>query len=223
MGSKSPASTLADGDLGTYDTAQAAAIAGLRSIKETTSEYGGGVLYNPGTKKYSYTQPVGQGDGSHFGARIAVPQGWQLDSIYHTHPKGPQSSVFSMDDVNMAQQLNKPSYILPLADNTIRKFDPSDSESNHVVRKGFDPSASYAPGVPIYEGPAIDGTPKAHPGTVLVAKQPTDQWGRPIYSPPAPASPPTSQNYSAVGSPVADPYAAIASPAAAQPATPPNP
>src|SRR5262245_59477351 len=131
------ASALATNDAGSYDSAQDAAIAGLRSINDSTAEFGGGVLYNPATQKYAYTLPVGSGNGEHFAARVQVPQGWQLQALYHTHPKGPESTVFSADDVDMAGQLKMPSYILPLQDNKVRKFDPA---SSAIVKNSRDPT-----------------------------------------------------------------------------------
>lgn len=177
---KVPPSALKDGDQGNYDTVESAAIAGLRSVTGQDMEYGGGILQNKQSGKYAYTQPVGQGQGSHFGARVQVPQGWQMSATFHTHPNGPNSTNFSGDDVNMAQQLKMPSYILPYQDNTIRKFDPADRASNHVYNSG-DPDRAYAPGVSVTEGPIPDGVPKAHPGTVLQpVQQPTRATGVPI-------------------------------------------
>ena len=147
------ASALADGDTGTYKSAQEAAIAGLRSLKQQNAEWGGGVLYNPATGMYAYTQPTSQGDGYHFSARIQMPRGWQLSAIFHTHPSGDNSLMFSGDDVNMAQQLKVPSYILPADDNKIRLFDPTASK---VVASHLDPSKTYFNGSIVSESPATD-------------------------------------------------------------------
>lgn len=122
-------SRLADNDAGSYESAEAAAVAALGALRSGDKhvERGGGILYNAQTQKYAFTQPVGQLDDAHFSASIAVPQGWQLKSIYHSHPEGPQSTIFSGDDVAMAQQLKIPSYILAHYDNKIRVFDPATS------------------------------------------------------------------------------------------------
>lgn len=126
---KPAVSQLADKDAGSYDSAEAAAVAALAALRSGDKhvERGGGVLYNPQTDKYAFTQPVGQLSDAHFQASIAVPQGWQLKSIYHSHPQGPESTRFSSDDVAMAKQLGIPSYILAHYDDRIRLFDPATS------------------------------------------------------------------------------------------------
>lgn len=107
-----------------YDDMQGAAIAALRGISEKHVESGGGILYNPATKKYAFTSPVGQLDDAHFSATVGVPQGWQLKGLYHTHPQGVESTKFSSDDVAQAKQLGVQSYILARYDDRIRLFDP---------------------------------------------------------------------------------------------------
>ncbi|HTV97797.1 MAG TPA: hypothetical protein VME42_17500 [Steroidobacteraceae bacterium] len=112
----------------TYPTANAAAVAALRSITNKQFERGGGILYNKEQNVCAATEPVGQNDGSHFVAAVGVPKGWQLNSTYHTHPSGDRSTQFSDDDINTAQQLKAPSYVLARDDNKIRMFDPASSK-----------------------------------------------------------------------------------------------
>ena len=125
-GSMPAVSALSD-SFGSFDTREAAQIAALRRISENRVEAGGAVLFNPCTQQYVYTANVGQQDAAHFEAAVRVPPGWQLDSLYHTHPQGPQSSVFSQEDIRVARRLNVPSYMLSRYDNKIRKFDPATS------------------------------------------------------------------------------------------------
>lgn len=140
MAGKPAPSSLAD-SYQTFDTPRAAAIAGLRSITGKKVESGGGILYNKEQNKYAYTEPVGQADGAHFAASVRVPQGWALNSTYHTHPAGPQSTQFSDDDINTAQQLKAPSYVLAHFDNKIRMFDPASSPISKNVTGRFSPGS----------------------------------------------------------------------------------
>jgi hypothetical protein len=125
-GSRAAVSALSD-SFGSFDTREAAQIAALRRISATRVEAGGAVLFNPSTQQYVYTANVGQQDAAHFEAAVRVPAGWQLDSLYHTHPQGLQSSVFSQEDIRVARRLNVPSYMLSRYDNKIRKFAPATS------------------------------------------------------------------------------------------------
>jgi proteasome lid subunit RPN8/RPN11 len=112
----------------TYPTPSAAAVAALRGIKAKQVETGGGILYNKEQNAYAATEPVGQSDGTQFAAAVAVPQGWQLHSTYHTHPSGDRSTQFSNGDITTAQRLKAPSYVLAFDDNKIRMFDPASSK-----------------------------------------------------------------------------------------------
>jgi hypothetical protein len=163
VGNKPAPSALAAGEKGSYPSVEAAAIAGLRSIpKGGSNEVGGGVLLNQQNGQYAFTQPVGQSNGYHFGAAVQVPQGWQLQGIYHTHPSGPSSTHFSSDDVNMANQLKVPSYILPADDDTIRRLDPG-KQPDHSA---FNPSQSYSYGATVKE-------PQSSPALTSASASPT--------------------------------------------------
>ena len=132
---KPAVSQLADKDVGSYDSHESAAIAALAALRggDKSVERGGGILYNPQSQKYAFTQPVGQLDGAHFSASIAVPHGWQLSALYHSHPAGQQSTLFSDDDIAQAKQLKIPSYILAHYDDKIRAFDPVTSAVTRSV------------------------------------------------------------------------------------------
>jgi hypothetical protein len=171
MANKPAPSALAQGEQGSYATAEAAAVAGLRSIANQNTEVGGGVLYNNQNQKYAYTQPVGQQNGAHFGAAIQVPSGWKMQALYHTHPVGAQSTLFSDDDTNMANQLKVPSYILPRQDDTIRRFDPGskiNSDSSAYGAK-VDESQLPAPAPPPAANATATDASAAAPSTVPVS------------------------------------------------------
>jgi proteasome lid subunit RPN8/RPN11 len=151
----------------TYPTASAAAVASLRGIKEKNGERGGGILYNKEQNVYAATDPVGQNDGSHFAAAVSVPQGWQLHSTYHTHPSGQRSTVFSGDDIDTAQQLKAPSYVLARDDNKIRTFDPASSKVSKDSSWKFSDNR-YSNGSLIDETPP-KSTPEPAPSAVATA------------------------------------------------------
>jgi hypothetical protein len=183
MAAKRPnASALAQGDTGTFDSVESAATAGLRSINDRSTEFGGGVLYNPQTKKYAYTVPTGDGNGEHFSARIQVPQGYQLQGLFHSHPTGADSTAFSNDDINMANQLKMPSYILPYADNKIRRFDPGKTSINRNV---MNPDRTMA------YGAIVNENPQPQPQT---AQAPQQTPAQPQVSDVKQSAQPTAQN-----------------------------
>lgn len=160
----------------TYPTASAAAVAALRGISDKGFERGGGILYNKEQDTYAATEPVGQNDGSHFAAAVSVPQGWQLHSTYHTHPSGMRSTQFSGDDIDTANQLKAPSYILARDDDKVRMFDPKSSKVSTDITNG---RVSYSNGSLVDETP-----PTLPPATPAVATAPP-----PTQAPPTPASP----------------------------------
>jgi hypothetical protein len=162
----------------TYPTPSAAAVAALRGITSKTNESGGGVLYNKEQNVYAATEPVGQSDGAHFAAAVSVPQGWQLHSTYHTHPVGPRSTQFSDDDINTAQQLKAPSYVLARADDKVRMFDPASSKISKDQSSG-DMLAKTR----FSNGSVVDETPPAPPAPPAVAAAPTQ--AAPVANPPA--------------------------------------
>lgn len=135
MANKPTPSKLAD-TYQTYPTASAAAVAALRGITNKKYESGGGVLYNKEQNTFAATEPVGNSNDAHFSAAVSVPKGWQLHSTYHTHPVGPNSTLFSDDDVNTSKQLKAPSYVLALGDNKVRMFDPASTKTSKDTTTG---------------------------------------------------------------------------------------
>jgi hypothetical protein len=165
MAAKPAPSKLAD-QYQTYPTASAAAVAALRGITNKKTETGGGVLYNKDQNVYAATEPVGQADGAHFSAAVGVPKGWQLHSTYHTHPLGYDSNKFSEDDINTAQQLKAPSYVLSFGDNKIRNFDPATSPISKNSAGTMAGGTRYALGSVVDETPPkVADAPAAAPPT----------------------------------------------------------
>lgn len=143
----------------TYPTASAAAVAALRRITNKNTETGGGILYNKAQNTYAATEPVGQNDGEHFSASVGVPQGWQLNSTYHTHPSGDRSMQFSDNDISTAQQLKAPSYVLARDDNKVRVFDPASSKVLPDTASGKLSNLKFSYGSVVNETPPTPTTP----------------------------------------------------------------
>ena len=139
----------------TYPTPDAAAVAALRGIDNTEYERGGGILFNKEQNVYAATEPVGQNDGSHLAAAVGVPKGWKLHSTYHTHPAGPLSTQFSDNDVDTAQQLKAPCYVLARDDDKVRVFDPASSKVSYDVHPGHFGGGRFS------NGSLVDETPPA--------------------------------------------------------------
>lgn len=141
-----PVSALAK-DAQLYPSRTEAALAAVNTARggDRHVEVGGGILFNPQTRQYAYTTPAGMSQDAHFGTRVQFVQPWQLDSIYHSHPSAPRSTQFSQDDIDIAQRLGVPSYILTRYDNKVRLFDPATSP---VVKS---PEGNFSPGTVVDE------------------------------------------------------------------------
>jgi hypothetical protein len=160
----------------TYPTPGATASAALRGIDTKKYERGGGILYNKEQDVYAATDPVGQSDGSHFAAAVSVPPGWTLHSTYHSHPSGKRSTQFSEDDINTAQQLKVPSYVLAYDDNKVRIFDPATSKTS---KDDFGDKMSTAR---VSNGSVVDETPPKNAAPSVATASP------PVPTTPAPAT-----------------------------------
>ncbi|MDX6769877.1 MAG: DUF4329 domain-containing protein [Elusimicrobiota bacterium] len=102
-----------------------AAVAGLREAMPLSRsyEYGGAVLSSEG--RYYFTEPVTNRRTANIDFSVAVPRGYRLAAIYHTHPdEGDQTDLFSPNDVRQAKALEVVSYIGVMRDRTVRVFDP---------------------------------------------------------------------------------------------------
>jgi proteasome lid subunit RPN8/RPN11 len=108
----------------TYATAEAAAIAALKVAAPLSREYeyGGAVLKTP--DGYVYTAPVTTRESSAVRYRIELPASGSLAAVYHTHPDGGESKLFSPEDVRQSKALGLPSYIAALEDGSVRVFEP---------------------------------------------------------------------------------------------------
>ncbi|MBI3564842.1 MAG: hypothetical protein HY079_06575 [Elusimicrobia bacterium] len=131
-----------------YASAEQAAVAGLRIAMARSGRYenGGAVVAKDGS--FYRTEPVSNGDEGHIRFAVEVPAGARLVAIFHTHPDaGPQTRLFSQDDVAEAAKLGLTSYIGVMDDRVIRRFTP-----------GVTPTRPYTPpGSSLPRGRVSDG------------------------------------------------------------------
>lgn len=106
------------------DMAVAAAIKRLKI--QQNAEQAGAIFQNP-EGLYAYSLPVTMRDRDNFAFDVHNSAERKLAAFWHTHPPdmgGDDSGFFSPNDLNVANQLNIPSYIQFLADNSLRRYIP---------------------------------------------------------------------------------------------------
>jgi proteasome lid subunit RPN8/RPN11 len=107
-----------------YDALEDAAVAALRSAAAQSEkfEYAGALVRSDAG--FFFTEAVTARDEANIRYAIRVPQGFALAGIYHTHPSGDGSEVFSPTDVQQAKSLGLPSFIGVMDDDSVREFEP---------------------------------------------------------------------------------------------------
>jgi proteasome lid subunit RPN8/RPN11 len=102
-------------------------------------EYGGVILEHDG--RYYFTQPVTSHERTHLTSAAAIPNGYHLAALFHSHPGSDGvGAFFSTTDVSTAEALHVPSYIGVLADGTVRRFRPGITPTiNNAVAHGISP------------------------------------------------------------------------------------
>ncbi len=107
-----------------YPTLEDAAVAALRAAAALSRvyEYGGALLRSDAG--YFYTEPVTTGEEKSVSYRTSIPDGFTRVGLYHTHPGGDGSTVFSPADVQQSKALGLPSFIGVFDDDAVRVFTP---------------------------------------------------------------------------------------------------
>jgi hypothetical protein len=130
-----------------YNSADDAARAALTEIFDsvtTNSNEMAGVIVQIGSK-FFYTEPVGSSEYGHFNVRASYPKNAKVVAIYHDHPGIEKlAEFFSIDDVNVAMELNLVSYIGIVDSHNIRRFTPG--KSARISASGSLTSAKYSAG-----------------------------------------------------------------------------
>ncbi len=149
---------LATGQGTLYSSSLNAVEAGLKAASaHYRSEYGGIVYELNG--HYYYTPPVTVEESSEVRFEIEILRSAHIVALYHTHTPGALSSLFSQDDIEVANKLHVPSYIFVLDKSEIK---------------------CYVPGVtPVFErgGGVFQGISDASYGTVVAKLSPLKSVG----------------------------------------------
>jgi hypothetical protein len=99
-----------DGQIG-FDSMDAAASEALENCSKISDkkEYGGVILEMNG--RYYYTSFISGSDKEIGSFKIALWKGSKVVGLYHTHPIGFNSDIFSSEDVKFADEKNWTSYV----------------------------------------------------------------------------------------------------------------
>lgn len=110
-----------------YDTPKEAVIAALKEAipKSSQFEHAGALYEKDG--KFFFTEPKSNGENDSVKVKVRFPKGAKLVALYHTHPDGRRSEVFSPNDIAIATQLDIP-YFMGHVNGTVRVFKPGVSE-----------------------------------------------------------------------------------------------
>lgn len=115
-----------------YDTLEEAVQAATAAAVGISPHYEtGGILFQGKDGKFFFSEPATEGkkkdDG--FRIRVKVPPGATPVGIFHNHPvRNRQADMFSPEDVQMADQLGVPSFIINSKTGQIRRFHPKEDE-----------------------------------------------------------------------------------------------
>ncbi len=113
------------------------AIYALRRLDPKSATESAGVIYQNADGKYAGSIPVSQNLRDAFALRAQIPKGFKMAGIYHTHPSDDQDSqYFSPKDVQIAEQLKIPSYVLFQHDGSIRSYTPGKTATRRVSMPG---------------------------------------------------------------------------------------
>lgn len=129
-----------DGSCVWVPSKDAAALTALERLPYDQREYSG-AIYKNDKGEYCYSVPV-PGSNDNFQFRTDKTGGMQFDGIYHTHPGRDEPEKFSPNDVNVADQLNRTSYIRANETGEVKRYDPGisptskDNVSRQLARAG---------------------------------------------------------------------------------------
>lgn len=117
-----------------YKTPQEAVIAAMTEAVPQSEKYEyAGVIYEM-DGRFFYTKPESSRQTDRVKVKISYPKGANLVSLYHTHPEGEKSEIFTRDDIEMAEKLTEhfgrpiPYFMGHVKDGSVRSFIPGKSE-----------------------------------------------------------------------------------------------
>lgn len=107
-----------------------------------------GVLYGNQDGKYAYSLPVTQHARDDFALKTKLSDGMKMSGIWHIHPGYDDfGQVFSPHDIQVAEQLKVPSYVLFLKDHSIRKYVPGQTPTQLMQLPGSHEQLKVAKGL----------------------------------------------------------------------------
>lgn len=119
--------------------------------------------------KYAFSNSVTQNDHDNFALRAQIDRGHKLAGIYHTHPgKDTDGQVFSPHDIEVANQLKVPSYVMFLKDGSVRKYTPGKTPTYHMNLAGSNGTVADGDAVPA----PVEAPPAAPPAAAVTTDQP---------------------------------------------------
>lgn len=155
-----PVATVADGSPWHDDLDTAAHKAFGQSPDMQKAEQAGFMVAGP-DGKYAFSNPVTQNDHDNFALRAQIKAGHKLAGIYHTHPgKDTDGQVFSPHDIEVANQLKVPSYVMFLKDGSVRKYVPGKTPTYHMNLRGSNGTVADGDLVPAPPPPPPPVTPQ---------------------------------------------------------------
>jgi proteasome lid subunit RPN8/RPN11 len=117
-----------------FNTLDNAAHAALSEPADPVVEQAGVIFRDP-QGGYTYSQPQKSRRTDKFELRVDIPRGYKIVGVYHTHPDTGSHDIhadfFTPADVELADRLGVPSYILTLRSGEIRKYVPG---SSRIIR-----------------------------------------------------------------------------------------
>lgn len=147
-----------DPDSPAHDTLDAAARALSGKFNKKSGNETAGMLFKDpdGKYRYSVTAP---GSEDKFELHIAVPKGYSVAGIVHSHPGiDERGQVFSPNDLDIAHQLKVPSYVNFLKDDSMRRYTPGVSKIQPMDNVGSRMPLHVSMGDPLDPLPPLPNT-----------------------------------------------------------------
>ncbi len=136
---------------GTYPNVDAAVAAAVKAFADgrdkDTGEKAAVVVKMP-DGSFAYSSPVSQEQHDAFALRAQLTNGQSLAAIVHTHPgEDDLGQVFSPRDLDVARQLNVPSYVQFRKDGALRRYTPGKTQT--TMMKTYGGAQRVATGDPV--------------------------------------------------------------------------
>lgn len=139
-----------DGNVPCFDDEDTTAHAAFANMKDLGPVEQAGVMYKMPNGQFCPSVPVTQKQRDDFALRAKMPKGASLGGIFHVHPGDDSAGqVFSPHDIQVANQLKVPSYVLFQKDGSVRKYVPGETPTRTMQLPGSREGAKVADGHPV--------------------------------------------------------------------------